>query len=308
MTVNRAASTSSAVQSGAASSTRCPRSRGAPRPRPRRGARSGPGPDRPWAPLQGRCATAAGRGGCVEEGFRRRRQAIGIARLGAREGVEERGAVPHRERHAQLRAGSRERLADGGEADPPREGFRPKRPQSAAGMRIEPPPSVAWAIGRARARHQRRGAAARTARRQSGIPGVAHGPPKRGSVVGASPNSLDRERPTRLSPLRRMRATAGAVGGRRGIVREERGACRRGEPRAIRHEVLDHEGHPRKGPRAGISVGAAAGPAERPKVGLDPRDPAEARCDRLLGGDVARPGRARRCRAHRSRRTSVEIA
>lgn len=28
----------------------------------------------------------------------------------------------------------------------PREGFRPNRPQLAAGMRIEPPPSLAWAM------------------------------------------------------------------------------------------------------------------------------------------------------------------
>jgi hypothetical protein len=29
----------------------------------------------------------------------------------------------------------------------PREGLRPTRPQALAGMRIEPPPSLAWAIG-----------------------------------------------------------------------------------------------------------------------------------------------------------------
>jgi hypothetical protein len=29
----------------------------------------------------------------------------------------------------------------------PREGLKPNRPQQAAGMRIEPPPSLAWAIG-----------------------------------------------------------------------------------------------------------------------------------------------------------------
>ena len=29
----------------------------------------------------------------------------------------------------------------------PREGLRPTRPQAAAGIRIEPPPSLAWASG-----------------------------------------------------------------------------------------------------------------------------------------------------------------
>src|SRR4051812_6176929 len=29
----------------------------------------------------------------------------------------------------------------------PRDGFMPKRPQQAAGVRIEPPPSLAWAAG-----------------------------------------------------------------------------------------------------------------------------------------------------------------
>ena len=33
----------------------------------------------------------------------------------------------------------------------PRVGFRPTRPQQAAGMRIEPAPSDAWAIGTMRA-------------------------------------------------------------------------------------------------------------------------------------------------------------
>src|SRR5579872_6515507 len=35
----------------------------------------------------------------------------------------------------------------GAEEMRPRDGFSPKRPQAEAGMRIEPPPSLAWAAG-----------------------------------------------------------------------------------------------------------------------------------------------------------------
>ena len=39
---------------------------------------------------------------------------------------------------------------DGPSGTRPREGFSPTSPHQAAGMRIEPPPSLAWAIGTAR--------------------------------------------------------------------------------------------------------------------------------------------------------------
>src|SRR5260221_3202557 len=90
----------------------------------------------------------------------------------------------------------------------PRDGFRPNRPHSAAGMRIEPPPSVACAIGNPRA--------ATTAAEPPDDPpgdrplrqGLFVAPPKAGSVVGARPNSLVLVRPTITRPARRMRAMA----------------------------------------------------------------------------------------------------
>ena len=73
---------------------------------------------------------------------------------------------------------------------------------------MEPPPSVACAIGRPRAATT----AADPPDEPPGERSLRHGftvaPPKAGSVVGASPNSLVLLRPTITSPARRMRATA----------------------------------------------------------------------------------------------------
>src|SRR6185295_18992962 len=90
----------------------------------------------------------------------------------------------------------------------PRDGFSPNRPHRAAGIRIEPPPSVACAIGRPRA-------ATIEAEPPDEPPGdsplrqgLSVAPPNAGSVVGARPNSLVLVRPTITKPARRMRATA----------------------------------------------------------------------------------------------------
>ena len=57
----------------------------------------------------------------------------------------------------------------------PRWGLRPTRPQQAAGMRVEPPPSLAWAIGTIPDGDRRRRAAAGAARRALRVPRVARG-------------------------------------------------------------------------------------------------------------------------------------
>ena len=79
---------------------------------------------------------------------RQRRQQVGVAGHGDGDRVEERGGVAHR-------AGQRAEHAQPGGVDRPagpcdtrpREVLRPTRPHTLAGMRIDPPPSLPWAIG-----------------------------------------------------------------------------------------------------------------------------------------------------------------
>ena len=75
-------------------------------------------------------------------------------------------------------------------------------------MRIEPPPSVACAIGRPRAATMAAEPPDEPPGERSLRHGLTVGPPKAGSVVGARPNSLVLVRPTITKPARRMRATA----------------------------------------------------------------------------------------------------
>src|SRR5205085_2367741 len=87
-----------------------------------------------------------------------------------------------------------------------RVGFRPKTPQHDAGMRIEPPPSLAWAIGT-------RPAATAAAEPPLEPPvlravsqGLRAGPKSFGSVVGRMPYSGVLVLPTTTSPARLWRA------------------------------------------------------------------------------------------------------
>src|SRR5215469_15695040 len=88
-----------------------------------------------------------------------------------------------------------------------RVGFRPKSPQHDAGMRIEPPPSFACAIGTI---------PAATAAAEPPLEppvdldrshGLRAGPNKRGSVVASNPNSGVFVLPTTISPARLSLAT-----------------------------------------------------------------------------------------------------
>ena len=82
----------------------------------------------------------------------------------------------------------------------PRVGFRPNRPQHDAGMRIEPPPSEAFAAGRMPAAT----AAAAPPEEPPAVCSRFHGlrvlPCSIDSVVEVIPNSGEVERPNTLSP------------------------------------------------------------------------------------------------------------
>jgi len=85
----------------------------------------------------------------------------------------------------------------------PRLGFMPNRPQHEAGVRIEPPPSLAWAAGTMPLAT----AAAAPPDDPPGLrvrsQGLRVGPKATGSVVAARPNSGVFDLPKRTSPARR---------------------------------------------------------------------------------------------------------
>src|SRR6059058_182739 len=89
----------------------------------------------------------------------------------------------------------------------PRWGLRPTSPQHAAGIRVEPPPSLAWAIGTIPLAT----AAALPPLEPPGVRSVSHGlrvAPKRAvSVVGRIPHSGSVVVPTITKPAALIRAT-----------------------------------------------------------------------------------------------------
>src|SRR6516162_7379795 len=98
------------------------------------------------------------------------------------------------------------RRSDPGATDTrPRDTFRPTRPQAEAGMRIDPPPSLAWAMGTipaATAAHERPldppGERARSH-------GLCVGPNASGSVVALAPTSGVLDLPIETRPAARNR-------------------------------------------------------------------------------------------------------
>ena len=87
----------------------------------------------------------------------------------------------------------------------PRVGFSPTRPLHAAGIRIEPPPSLPCASGTMPPAT----AAAAPPLEPPGVRSVSHGlragPKRRGSVTGRIPNSGMFVLPTSTKPASRMR-------------------------------------------------------------------------------------------------------
>src|SRR5580700_9003034 len=70
-----------------------------------------------------------------------------------------------------------------------RVGFIPNTPEAEAGIRIEPPPSLAWATGRMRAATAAAAPPDEPPEECARFQGFRVGPNRRGSVVGSSPNS-----------------------------------------------------------------------------------------------------------------------
>ena len=131
----------------------------------------------------------------------------------------------------------------------PRDGFRPTRPHMAAGMRIEPPPSLAWAAGTMPV-------ATAAAAPPDDPPvlypvfhGFRHGPVDVGSVVATRPSSGVLVRPTITNPASLYRVT------RLASSSAVKSASLRawtppwwGCPASVAHRSLMSMGTPRNGP------------------------------------------------------------
>ena len=97
--------------------------------------------------------------------------------------------------------------ASGPEGVRARVGFRPNTPQAEAGMRIEPPPSVACAIGKMRAATQAAAPPDDPPALCARFHGLRQAPNIAGSVDVAIPSSGVDERPKMFSPEARWRST-----------------------------------------------------------------------------------------------------
>src|SRR5690606_27695207 len=90
-------------------------------------------------------------------------------------------------------------------------GFRPKSPQQDAGMRIEPPPSVAWASGTMPDATAAAAPPDEPPEECSGFHGLRQGPRKSDSVVASRPNSGVLLLPTMMKPAFSFAAISGSV-------------------------------------------------------------------------------------------------
>src|SRR5690242_9584838 len=86
-----------------------------------------------------------------------------------------------------------------------RVGFRPNRPQAEAGMRIDPPPSLACATGRMRAATAAAAPPDEPPEECARFQGFLVGPCRRDSVVGINPNSGLELLPKMVRPASRKR-------------------------------------------------------------------------------------------------------
>src|SRR6185369_8352109 len=89
-----------------------------------------------------------------------------------------------------------------------RVGFNPNTPQAEAGMRMEPPPSLAWATGRMRAATAAAAPPDEPPEECAGFHGFRVGPCRRDSVVGINPNSGLALLPKIVTPVLRKRCAS----------------------------------------------------------------------------------------------------
>ena len=99
----------------------------------------------------------------------------------------------------------------------PRPGFSPTSPHTAAGMRMEPPPSLACAIGTTPAATSAAAPPEEAPQEYRGSHGLTVGSAPANSVLALNPNSGIRDLPSTSRPVaRNWRVTATCAGAGRG--------------------------------------------------------------------------------------------
>ena len=139
----------------------------------------------------------------------------------------------------------------------PREGLSPTRPQHEAGMRIEPPPSLAWASVTIPAATAAAAPPLEPPLERPGSQGLRVAPWASGSVVGRIPSSGVFVRPTITKPASRKRR-ASQVSSDSIQSRSRRKAMPSciGSPAVWQARSLTRKGTPRNGPSAGSLASA----------------------------------------------------
>ena len=154
----------------------------------------------------------------------------------------------------------------------PRLGLSPTSPQQAAGMRIEPPPSLPWASGTMPGAT----AAAAPPEEPPGVRSVSQGlrvgPKRRGSVTGRIPNSGRLVLPTITKPAsRRRRTTKASWAGPKSPKRSEPSVYGMPATAAVSLTAIGHAGERPRVVRAdGVGGGEGA-------VGVEVHERVEAR-------------------------------
>ena len=190
----------------------------------------------------------------------------------------------------------------------PRVAFSPTRPLQAAGIRIEPPPSLAWAIGTAPAATKAADPADEAPEVCAVCHGLRTGTSSWNSALGLKPYSESRVLPSTVTPTRpniRAKSPSAAAGSATYACVP----CWVGRP-ATSLLSLTKEGRPAKKPSAGVAASAKA-PANRSAAsplssrrpggcGRPPPPPPPVARPARRGSP--RPGRPRRGRRGRRRR------
>ena len=175
---------------------------------------------------------------------------VGVAGGGPGDGVEQAGGVADRAGDDAVDGGAGPRLAEvGAEGGARPGGLEPDQAHSLDGMRIEPPPSEAWAAGTINDATAAALPPDEPPVECSGFHGLRLGPWARGSVVMVVPNSGVLVRPTTTSPASRKRVVrvSSTVGVWSRSFRNDAPACI-GSPALRSPRSLSTKGTPRNGP------------------------------------------------------------
>ena len=177
-------------------------------------------------------------------------------------------------------------------------------------MRIEPPPSLAWAIGNMPGGDRGRGAAAGAARRAARVPGVAADAVARFSATVITPNSGVLVRPQRTKPAAASAPTTSSLSSLGALGRAA--GAERHRPAGNGREVLDRDRDAEERRvlasarrRSASPAAARASSSLRQMTAfssrVEPVDLGEARVEQLDSRELAAPQRSGKLERRRER-------